>query len=868
MAKLKALFTTRNDFETKQFSFDINPFIYFDGENMPTDVSPNIGSRPKSIQWIGGEAEIVDGVVGKASKFGTNGLVWRNWGFPKPNKFSLAFWVKFAPSDLQRTWTILATTRGDTTSDKGLYGFHLAVWNDILNVRVYSTTASYDTYTNYPDQSGKTFEANKWYHVTLIFDGTYVKAIVNGEEWISFYAGNFTFYDFERSFTVGDMPSSTGSPVYPFDGSIDEVIYAYNEDAWTVNQAIEYYNTIKNGEFFDNQTIDGALQLGKDINGNYPTKTMSWISPTIDLGGQGKFVDYGYIEAASILPEGTSLTFYTRSSFDGKTWEDWIQVASDGKIQSSNLRFVQVRVDFKTNDPTKTPILEELRIYEEELPPEWIPLPNMKVNSDDPLRLYRDLEGGLKSLGTLRKAYDIFIEEQINGEEILRFKLPKNDKKRQEIGEDPVELIAQIGERFFIVKEVIDRRDGGQLYTEFICEARWTELRDWYCGEIEVVEVTARKALETIFSSIFREEGDPEFDWKIGNVEITKRRTLRSEWKDVLSLIREVQNIWGGEVLFDTKEKRVHLLERIGKDTGIRFQYNKNLKNIERIIDTYDLVTRIYPQGKGGLDIRTVNNGVPYLENREWVDKLKLRRKIIPYRWKDERYTIPQNLKEDAQKILDEKSKPRITYLATIQDLSPLPKHEHESFNLGDTIIVVDKELFDEEVVNRIVRRKMDVRKPENTEIEISQPVKTLADIRSRALDEEIETMLASDPLSTNDVQQMTVFNYLLNSRADEGINADWVQVGTDFDIANVGFSGNWSFKVTPDFGRENSLTQTVEGVSHRSTYTVSAAVATEGNIVRGASNDAFVGIKVIVHYQDGGEPDVHYLAIPDITDA
>lgn len=864
--RIIAVLTDKQDFDVgDKFGFEINPYVYFDGENLPDDTPVVDTGYTQEIKWNYGTPTPVDGVVGKANKFTGESLHWRNWGFPPLTKFSVSVWVNFAPDDLSG-WSILVTNRGDGWRDRLI---HIATLDGELNVRLYGAGNNpSDSLSHY---TGFVFEPNKWYHVAAIVDTTQpndrLVVLVNGEVVSKLYFTfdfNMTFYN---SIVVGDLYSSSR---YPLNGTImDEMIYCINENAWTVEQAQKYYRTIAYGEYLDNQTIDGSLMLGKNFEGLHPTTPISFISPVIDLGGRGKFVDYGLIQAKGILPsEATTLTFYTRSSSDGENWDDWVLVGSDGKIQSENRRYLQIRVDFHTTDPTQTPILEEIIVMEEEYPPEIIPLPDTRVKADDPIRLYQDLEDGRKSLGVLNNAYDVIIEEVINGEDILTFKLPKQDKKRKEIGDDAVELIVVIGERHYVVKEIIDKRDDdGKLYTEFICEALWTELRDYYCDEIEIVEVQAKTALEHIFNSIIYEEGDPKCEWTVGNVEITKRRTLRTEeWKDVLSLIREVQRIWGGEVLFDTREKKVHLLEKIGKDTGVRFYYNKNLKNIERIIDTYDLITRIYPQGKGGLDITTVNNGIPYLENTEWVDKLKLRKKIIPYHWKDERYTIPENLKEDAQAILNEKSKPRITYKTNILDLSMLTGHEHESFELGDTVTIVDKELFDEEVVNRVVRRKIDVRRPENTEIELSQPIKTLADIRSRAIDEQIEEMIGSDPLSTTDVQQMTVFNLLLNSRADEGINADWVKVGTGFEVANVGFSGDWSFKVTPEYGKENSLTQTVEGVSHRSTYTVSAAVATEGKITRGSSDDAFVGIKVIVHYQDGGKPDVFYLAIPDVT--
>lgn len=863
------LVRTINDFRQISLpNFEINPFHYHNGKDFYID-----GSGQNAFV-IGGQPTVVDGVRGKALKMNGGHLYWSQGGLPASDKYMISLWVKPDASDVStsNSWRILATSRKTGLPDVGL---HLAIYNSygsgrptgLINWRMYGTVGNLNYYTH-ENAIGNTLfnlEADKWYHIVLIYnknDDYKARLYVNGK----LIAYNSTDVNptngWSNPFTVGDMLSASNGTVYPFQGVIDEVIYAYGDNVWTPSQVQEYYDLVTNGQFLDYEE-DGTLRLGKKVDGTYTTTPISWESGVIDLGEKG-FVDYGLLQAIGTKPSGTNLIVYTRTSGDGNNWTSWTQVPPNGLIQSPNMRYIQVRVVLQSVDGSNTPIVDAIQLLQEEKPT----LPNTLVKADDPLYLYRDLETGLKSLGVVKNAYDITIEEEVKGEDTLSFKLPVKDAKRQEIGDEAVEMLAVIGERYYIVKEVIDKRDNdGKLYSEFICEARWTELREWYAKDIDVSNATAKTAIETIFANIFREAGDAEFDWKIGIVEVTKRRTLQSEWNDVLSLLREVEETWGGELLFDTKNKVVHLLGKIGKESGVRFYYNKNLKNIERRIDTYDLVTRIYPEGKGGLDIKTVNNGVPYLENTTWVDRLKLRKRIIPYRWKDERYTIPENLKEDAQAMLDEMSKPRISYTTTIHDLSTLTGHEHESFQLGDTVTIIDEDLFNEIIVNRVVRRKQDVRKPENTTVELSQPLKTLADVRSRAIDEQIQNLVESDPLSTTDVQQMTVFNHLLNSRADDGFSS-WEHdySGTKFELANAGFSGSWSFKVTPEFGKYATLTQTVEGVSHRSTYTISASVATEGKIVRGSSNDAFVGIKILVYYEGEDEPEVHYLAIPDIT--
>lgn len=864
MANQKALFTTRQDFErgTTDRFITKEPYIYFDGVEAHGTPAPDTG-QVQEIRWLnGGQPEAVPGPVGQAAKFEGQTLHFRNWGFPTMDTGSLSIWAKFTAADLVG-WSILATNRGDGWLNKG---FHLAVYNGQLNIRTYSSNMSTDNYTS---SANFKFEPDKWYHIALIFDddvNSNIKGVINGEVLItSHLADNITFQ--YNSLQIGDMDGG-----YPLQGTIlDEFMYLQNENSWSVADAQRYYEQIANGEFIDTQARPGSMILGKGIDGSYPTdEPESWVSPIIDLGGPGQFVDYGYLEVEAQLPSAaTSLSFFSRSSSNGTDWEDWTAPDTDGIFQSTNQRYWQIRIDLETTDRLLTPQVDTVRVLEDIFRIPVPDLPDQAIPADTPLRLYKDTEDGLKGLGEAENAYQVMIEEELKGQDNLSFSLPFTDEKRHVIGEEPVEIIANLNNRYYTIKETRDRKDGnGRAFSDFLAEARWTELREWFVNGIEEVNSSARTVLETVFNSIFLEDGDPECDWHVGHVEVDRRRTLRSNWADVLTLLRDIEEIWDGELVFDTKNKFVHFLERTGKDTGVEFTYEKNIKSIERTINTYDLFTRIYPLGREDLDITTVNNGVRYLENTEWVEKLGLKNKIIPHRWKDERYTVPDNLYEDAKIKLDNMSKPQIAYESTIQDLSDLTGHEHEQFDLGDTITVKDYELFEEDrIKNRVVRRNRDVRHPENTTVEISQIKPTLANVQSRQLDDQIRELVASNPLSASDIQQMTVFNNLINSRGDDEFSS-WVHTpgGTEFQLANVGFSGAWSYKVEPDFDAEAQLTQTVEGISHRSTYTVSASVATEGELTRGGSEDAFVGIKVLVYYEGDPQPEVHYLQIPDVT--
>jgi phage minor structural protein len=490
-----------------------------------------------------------------------------------------------------------------------------------------------------------------------------------------------------------------------------------------------------------------------------------------------------------------------------------------------------------------------------------------------PLIIYRDLDTGLERVGELVNAYDIFITEEIinaqGGEETIEWKMALNDPKRIELGTEPVEMIARIGDKQFIIKNPIDKRDeSGKKFTEFQGEALWYELRDAKVISFEKIEVDAQTMGQAILDSAIIPTG-----WTIYKIDASlksKKRTIRGDWKSVLEFLLEWADQYGGELKFDTIDKTISLVEKIGEDNGVRFYYNKNLKTIERSVDSYSLITRLYLYGKNDMTVKSVHpDGLEYIENTTWVDALKLRNRIRPDRFKDERYTIPQNLFDVGVQMLNELSKPNVSYAMKVNDLSVLSGHEHESIGIGDVVYAIDTELLNLLVDSRIVRRKYNVRQPWNSDVELNQPKKTLADANQRNIDDSLQILAESDPLDTNDVQQMTVFNHLLNSRAEDGTSY-WEQSGTDIAVEIGGFSGDASWKINSGYGKTNKLKQSIFGVSHRSAYTISAYVYNEGQITRGTSQDAFVGIKVTIHYTepdaDGKTYEEHLLAIPDIT--
>ena len=168
------------------------------------------------------------------------------------------------------------------------------------------------------------------------------------------------------------------------------------------------------------------------------------------------------------------------------------------------------------------------------------------------------------------------------------------------------------------------------------------------------------------------------------------------------------QNIHGGDLIFDCPNRLVHLLTFGGNDSGALFAYRKNLKSIERVVDTRSLVTRLYAYGKDGMTFASINGGKDYVEDFSYT-------------------TNPYQMLEYTQMRLAQYAQPRVSYVLSAMDLSALTGYEHEAWALGDIVTVDDKDL-NLSVKTRVVRRQYNLQEPWKTVLELSTTLRELGD--------------------------------------------------------------------------------------------------------------------------------------------
>ncbi|APH69760.1 hypothetical protein BAX60_21220 [Bacillus subtilis] len=307
--------------------------------------------------------------------------------------------------------------------------------------------------------------------------------------------------------------------------------------------------------------------------------------------------------------------------------------------------------------------------------------------------------------------------------------------------------------RLFVIKELDDTDENSEVNTLVTCEAAMMELVETFVKDFRPTDKTAQYVLDNVLD---RSRWVAEVSAELGTNSTTFYK------KTALECIAEVINIWGGElqdsIEFDGNKitKRIiKILPRRGKDSGKRFEIDKDTENIKRTVISYPL-TALWGYGAsiastdedgeetGGysrfIDFSEVewkkSKGDPVDKplGQEWVgdpDLLKrlgrLKNGELIHRegqYNNEDITDPAELlKATYNHLITTASKTEVNYELSVQLLQNVPGYEHEHVELGDTTIAIDRNFaIPIETSQRIISMEYDITDPDNTcVVEIGQ---------------------------------------------------------------------------------------------------------------------------------------------------
>lgn len=192
--------------------------------------------------------------------------------------------------------------------------------------------------------------------------------------------------------------------------------------------------------------------------------------------------------------------------------------------------------------------------------------------------------------------------------------------------------------------------------------------------------------------------------WVLGRCDFLDQYQYNFEDVTLLEAIMSLGEVLPGEYqfVFDTYQTpwTVSLLQLPANESS-SLVYHRNMQRIKRSIDG-TVVTRLYGRGYGEgdnqLTIKSVNNGLPYIDAPAGVKEIYGIRQGIHV---DTRQTDPDTLKAQMQRILTAGQTPRVSYDVTAIDLFRNTGETEDRLSLGARVRVID-ETLPEHVICRV----------------------------------------------------------------------------------------------------------------------------------------------------------------------
>ena len=330
----------------------------------------------------------------------------------------------------------------------------------------------------------------------------------------------------------------------------------------------------------------------------------------------------------------------------------------------------------------------------------------------------------LKKLGELENVHNVSVERRANQLWSASFTLPKNDPKNELCKHfNYIDIYGPSG-RYYGKYRILNIQTGLDTVT-YECEHVLGILNNYTMpGYHRFENFTTEDVLKQLLDM------QPVKHIRLGKVEFSRR--FRYDFENhngLLSAIFEVPQRFNEPYLFtfDT-ETYPWTLNLIKPDNEVKWdlRWGRDLGNFEEFSDPTGIVNRIYPFGYGEgvntLNIRSVNNGVPYIEDKQSIDEYGL----VARTWIDKRFEDANSLLEEARAKLSQWKDPRISFSINAVDLSIKKEYQHLTkplYAVGQ--IHVDDKVHEARIVGEIIP---DLSKEYEVEYEINNKLNELAD--------------------------------------------------------------------------------------------------------------------------------------------
>ncbi len=339
-----------------------------------------------------------------------------------------------------------------------------------------------------------------------------------------------------------------------------------------------------------------------------------------------------------------------------------------------------------------------------------------------------DFTGGC--LAYLNKAYEVAVFEGLQETHTVSFKYPMKDEKAELIKENRIVSVEGQAYRITLVKKnysgsrIMTVKANRILYDDALHHhlptiGNDTDVTKSTIG-VDPYDVIKLAIADTKFELIPDSELKEMGMTRIGadGVKIDFYPTDKINTYDVIQNVIEAYG--RGEIYYDNY--RFAVVERIGKDNGVRMSIKKNMTSLSVERNTQELTTRLYMYGKDDLTISSVNGGKPYIDSKEGIEKYGIREAYRDY----SDYDDPEKLKAFGEWDLKGEGndfrldRPQLTITGDVVDLSKLAEYgDFYKISLGDTVHVFEGDI---EHKKRIVSMKYYPYSAKQPSVTIGQP--------------------------------------------------------------------------------------------------------------------------------------------------
>ncbi len=304
---------------------------------------------------------------------------------------------------------------------------------------------------------------------------------------------------------------------------------------------------------------------------------------------------------------------------------------------------------------------------------------------------------------------DYYIQEVYGGKDAAGFTLPLDHPDYQYLFEETPLIDTETKQRY-LIKAI----DEGQTTVNIKAELDLDELsKDMF--------LNYTNGSDTVVNTISKALPD---GWTVqDHAYFNQRRTIELEAATPLDVIDACPDTYNVVFRFDNNSRVIHIYNPDSEEiSGVFLTDELNLKSVNFKGKSSGFATRLYAKGKDSLTFADINGGKDYVEDFSYSDK------VISVYWKDERYTIAENLLADAKKRLKSMAAPQQSYTCGVMDLARArEKQEGKNdniysfleFKLYQNVVLLDRRR-NRRITHTVAGIKRYPKYPEKNEVTLS----------------------------------------------------------------------------------------------------------------------------------------------------